>query len=138
MVLLLAAAILAPVPADAKLLPRLVAPPDGYSYFGFTFALFDSNELVWGAARPFAERIQELAGKTPTFLNVGPRGRTPTSPASPVPLSNWEWMGRVLARGPSGRPLKPRRSVALSGRPAELLLDRLERLFRHEPRPDGT
>jgi beta-mannanase len=54
-------------------------PPDGQSYFGFTFKLWDtvplSDNAVWGDVRPFAERIcdsvnTELAGKTPTIIKV--------------------------------------------------------------------
>jgi hypothetical protein len=54
---------------------RLLPPPDGKAYFGFTFRLWDTSDPVWGDARPFSERIRdsiqyELAGKTPTFLTV--------------------------------------------------------------------
>jgi PASTA domain/Glycosyl hydrolase family 26 len=56
-------------------LNRLLPPPDGQAYFGFTFRLWDSTDPAVGDSRPFDQRIQdsiqkELAGKTPTFLNV--------------------------------------------------------------------
>lgn len=54
---------------------RLLPPPDGQAYFGFTYRLWDSTDPAYGDVRPFAQRIQdsienELAGKTPTFLTV--------------------------------------------------------------------
>lgn|SRR5262245_17412951 len=64
-------------------LTRLLPPPDGQAYFGFTFRLWDSTDPAVGDSRPFDERIQdsiqnELAGKTPTFLNVwAGRGSAP-------------------------------------------------------------
>jgi hypothetical protein len=57
------------------LLHRLAAPPDGQTYFGLTFRLWDSTDPLWGDTRPFKTRItdsieHELAGKRPTFLTV--------------------------------------------------------------------
>lgn len=54
---------------------RLLPPPDGQAYFGFTYRLWDSSDPLQGDSRPFAQRIQdsiqnELAGRPPTFLNV--------------------------------------------------------------------
>jgi hypothetical protein len=62
-------------PAQGGRVVRLLPPPDGKTYFGFTFRLWDTGDPVWGDARPFPERIRdsiqrELAGKTPTFLTV--------------------------------------------------------------------
>jgi beta-mannanase len=62
-------------PASASQLTRLVVPPDGETYFGFSYRLWDSSDPGWGDTRPFSARIadsiqNELAGKTPTFLNV--------------------------------------------------------------------
>src|SRR5215471_18429640 len=56
-------------------LTRLLPPPDGQSYFGFTYRLWDSSDPAVGDSRPFDQRIQdsiqnELGGKTPTFLTV--------------------------------------------------------------------
>ena len=48
-VLLLAA------PAHAGLI-RLLAPPDGQTYFGFTFRLWDTTDQAWGDTRPFDTR----------------------------------------------------------------------------------
>ena len=60
-----------PARSAAGGLTRLLPPPDGKAYFGFTFRLWDSSDPVYGDSRPFAARIQdsiqtELAGKTPT------------------------------------------------------------------------
>jgi hypothetical protein len=57
------------------LLNRPAPPPDGQTYFGFTFRLWDSTDPLWGDTRPFKTRIadsiqNELAGKRPTFLTV--------------------------------------------------------------------
>ena len=54
---------------------RLVPPPDGQSYFGFTFRLWDTTDPAWGDIRPFRERIDdairnELGSKKPTLLTV--------------------------------------------------------------------
>jgi Glycosyl hydrolase family 26/PASTA domain len=74
---------------------QLLPPPDGQAYFGFTFRLWDSSDPVVGDSRPFAQRIQdsitnELAGKTPTFLNVW------AGWGDHVPFSNWEnWVSEV-------------------------------------------
>lgn len=70
-------------------LSRLVLPADGRSHFGFTFLLFDSSDPVWGDTRPFDERIRdsiqmELAGKTPTFLNVWAPWQHPDLPGKPL------------------------------------------------------
>jgi hypothetical protein len=56
-------------------LTNLVPPPNGQSYFGFTFRLWDSADPSWGDTRPFELRIEdalanELAGKRPTLLTV--------------------------------------------------------------------
>jgi hypothetical protein len=56
-------------------LTRLLPPPEGQAYFGFTFRLFETSDPVWGDARSFSDRIRdsiqvELAGKTPTFLSI--------------------------------------------------------------------
>src|SRR5436190_17036740 len=72
---------------------RLLPPPDGQAYFGFTFRLWDTGDPVWGDARPFADRIRdsiqvELAGKTPTFLTVWAAWQKPDEPGKPlVPFS---------------------------------------------------
>jgi hypothetical protein len=87
-------------------------PPDGQSYFGFTFKLWDeappSANAVWGDSRPFAERIcdsvhNELAGKTPTIIKVQVAWNRPFSEAkseikkihavlgpSVVPMLEWQ------------------------------------------------
>jgi hypothetical protein len=74
-VLLAATAAPGDASSDETQVTKLVPPADGRAHFGFTFLLFDSTEPVWGDSRPFDERIRdsiesELAGKTPTFLNV--------------------------------------------------------------------
>lgn len=61
--------------ASASVLTRLLPPPDGKAYFGFTIRLWDSTDPAVGDSRQFDQRIQdsiqnELAGKTPTFLTV--------------------------------------------------------------------
>lgn len=72
---------------------RLVAPPDGQAYFGFTFRLFDTTDPLWGDTRPFDERIRdlidtELASKAPTFLSVWAAWQKPDLPKKPlVPFS---------------------------------------------------
>lgn len=56
-------------------------PPDGYSYFGFSYRLWGDegttveDRTIWGDTRPFGERIctsieDELGGKMPTLLTV--------------------------------------------------------------------
>jgi len=75
-------------------LTRLVPPPDGKAYFGFTFRLWDTSDPAQGDARPFADRIRdsiqfELAGKTPTFLTVWAPWQNPGQSGKPlVPFSN--------------------------------------------------
>ena len=61
--------------SDAPSVDRLLPPPEGKAYFGFTFRLYDTSDPAQGDARPFSDRIHdaiqyELAGKTPTFLAV--------------------------------------------------------------------
>jgi hypothetical protein len=75
------AAIAVPAARGAGL-TRLAPPPDGQTYFGFTFRLWDSNDPAWGDTRSFPERIadsiqNELAGKRPTLLNVWSAWPTP-------------------------------------------------------------
>jgi hypothetical protein len=96
-VALLAAAVTSSTPArsagESGGLTRLLAPPDGQAYFGFTFRVWDTGDPVWGDARPFADRIRdsiqvELAGKTPTFLTVWAPWQKPDEPGKPlVPFS---------------------------------------------------
>jgi len=83
-------------------LTRLLPPPDGQSYFGFTFRLWDSSDPAVGDSRPFAQRIQdsitnELAGKTPTFLNVYAGWQDHANDGSQlIPFSNSEnWISEV-------------------------------------------
>jgi hypothetical protein len=51
--------------ADARtdsatgVLTRLVPPPDGEAYFGFTFRLRDSTDPAVGDSRSFDQRIQD-------------------------------------------------------------------------------
>jgi hypothetical protein len=74
-------------------LPRLVPPPDGFAHFGFTYRLWESSDPQVGDSRPFADRIrasiaEELAGKTPTFLNVWAGWQQPDLSGKPfVPFS---------------------------------------------------
>lgn len=74
-------------------LSRLVPPPDGQSYFGLTFRLWDTDDPAWGDVRPFTERIDdamrtELASKKPTLLNVWAAWQAPDEPGKPlVPFS---------------------------------------------------
>ena len=73
-------------------LTRLLPPPDGKAYFGFTFRLYDTSDPVQGDARPFSNRIHdaiqyELAGKTPTFLAVWAPWAVP-GPEPTVPFSH--------------------------------------------------
>jgi hypothetical protein len=76
-------------------LTRLLPPPDGQCYFGFTFRTWDTNDPSWGDTRPFAERIQdsianELAGRTPAFLTVWATWQFPDQGGKPlVPFSSW-------------------------------------------------
>jgi hypothetical protein len=47
---------------------RLLPPPDGQAYFGFTFRLWDTSDPEYGDSRQFDERIRdsvanELAGR---------------------------------------------------------------------------
>jgi hypothetical protein len=53
--------------------PARFEPPDGYSYFGFMYRLWESDDPAWGDTRVFSDRICdavdiELAGKTPATL----------------------------------------------------------------------
>ena len=81
------------VPAHAGL-TRLLAPPDGRSYFGFTFRLWDTTDQAWGDTRPFDTRIHdsitnELDGKAPTFLTVYAAWQHPDQAGKPlVPFSD--------------------------------------------------
>jgi hypothetical protein len=81
-----------------------VPPPDGKAYFGFTFRLWDSSDPEQGDSRPFGERIRdsiqfELAGKTPTFLNVWAAWQDPNAPGKPLlPFSSSSnWISEVRA-----------------------------------------
>lgn len=90
----LLAALAPAVPASERAsrsttLTRFVAPPDGQTYFGLTFLLFDTNDPIWGDTRPFAVRIQdsirnELAGKTPAFIKVWTPWQRPDQPGKPL------------------------------------------------------
>ena len=87
--LVLVAAFARPAQPDTALVSRVVPPPTGSSYFGFTYLLFDSADPVWGDSRPFTERVQdaiqyELAGKTPTFLTVWTPWQHPDAPGEPM------------------------------------------------------
>jgi Glycosyl hydrolase family 26/PASTA domain len=82
-----------PTRSAAAGLARLLPPPDGKAYFGFTFRLWDTPDPAEGDSRPFAERIRdsikfELAGKTPTFLNVW-AGWQANNSQQLLPFSNW-------------------------------------------------
>jgi hypothetical protein len=73
-------------------LTRLTVPPNGETYFGFTYRLWDSSDPGWGDVRPFAQRIAdsiatELGGKTPTFLTVW-AGWQPDPRGPLVPFGN--------------------------------------------------
>jgi hypothetical protein len=87
------AALVLALPARAGL-TRLLAPPDGQSYFGFTFRLWDTSDQAWGDTRSFDVRIRdsivhELAGKTPTFLTVWAAWQAPDRAGKPfVPFGN--------------------------------------------------
>jgi hypothetical protein len=91
-------------------LTRLVPPPDGEAYFGFTFRLWDSTDPAYGDSRPFDQRIQdsiqnELAGKTPTFLNVWAGWQQQGNFGYRLlPLSTWDsWISEVRGiTGPHG------------------------------------
>src|SRR5262249_21356888 len=89
-------------------LKRLRPPPDRQAYFGFTFRLWESTDPAVGDSRPFDQRIQdsiqnELAGKTPTFLNVWAGWQDHANDGSQLlPFSNWNsWISEV--RGITGR-----------------------------------
>jgi hypothetical protein len=77
----------------ARALTRLLPPPDGKAYFGFTFRLWDTTDPAQGDSRPFSDRIRdsiqfELAGKTPTFLKVYAAWQNPDQSGKPlVPFS---------------------------------------------------
>jgi Glycosyl hydrolase family 26 len=74
---------------------RLLPPPDGQAYFGFTVRTWDSSDPAWGDTRPFAERMRdsietELAQKRPTFLRVWADWQASDQPGQPmVPFSTW-------------------------------------------------
>jgi PASTA domain-containing protein/glycosyl hydrolase family 26 len=93
--------------AAAGVFTRLLPPPDGKTYFGFTFRLWDSTDPAVGDSRPFDQRIHdsiqnELAGKTPTFLNVWAGWQDPANHGNQLlPFSNWSsWVSEV--RGITG------------------------------------
>jgi hypothetical protein len=98
LVALLVAAVTASTPAysagKSGGLTRLLPPPNGKTYFGFTFRLWDTSDPAQGDARPFVDRIHdsiqfELAGKTPTFLTVWAAWQNPNAPGKPlVPFNN--------------------------------------------------
>jgi PASTA domain-containing protein/glycosyl hydrolase family 26 len=75
-------------------LARLLPPPDGKAYFGFTFRLWDTSDPAQGDARPSPARIRdsiqyELAGKAPTFLTVWAPWQYPDESGKPlVPFSD--------------------------------------------------
>jgi hypothetical protein len=75
-------------------LTRLLPPPDGKAYFGFTFRLWDTSDPVWGDSRPYAERVadsikNELGGKRPTFMPVWATWQRPDEAGKPlVPFGN--------------------------------------------------
>ena len=74
---------------------RLLPPPDGQAYFGFTVRTWETNDPAWGDTRGFAERMQdsietELAHKTPTFLRVWADWQASDQPGQPmVPFGTW-------------------------------------------------
>jgi hypothetical protein len=80
--------------APSATLTRPLPPSDGRAYFGCTYALFDTDDPVWGDDRPFAERIAdsirvELAGKTPAFIKVWAPWQHPDLAGKPyVPFSD--------------------------------------------------
>lgn len=78
-----------PGAASATSSARLLPPPDGQSYFGFTFRLWDTKDPAWGDSRPFSERIDEsirseLASKRPTLLTVWAGWQAPDDPGKPL------------------------------------------------------
>jgi Glycosyl hydrolase family 26/PASTA domain len=98
LVVLATAAVTASTPARSAGgsggLTRLLPPPDGQAYFGFTFRIWETSDPAWGDARAFSDRIRdsiqfELAGKTPTFLTVWAPWQYPDQSGKPlVPFSN--------------------------------------------------
>ena len=78
----------------ASTLDRLVPPPDGQAYFGFTYRIEDLTDPVYGDSRPFEMRIREsiqneLAGKTPTFIKVWTPWQNPGVAGKPfIPFSD--------------------------------------------------
>ena len=85
-------------PSSAGGLTRLLPPPDGEAYFGFTVRWWDSSDPADGDSRPFGERVRdsieyELAGKTPTFLTVWAAWQDPNASGKPLlpfsKLSGW-------------------------------------------------
>jgi hypothetical protein len=91
-----------PTRSAAGGLTRLLPPPDGKAYFGFSFRLWDSSDPAVGDSRPFDQRIQdsitnELAGKTPTFLNVWAGWQQQANDGKRLlPFSNWDnWISEV-------------------------------------------
>jgi hypothetical protein len=78
-----------PARIAASSLTRLLPPPNGKAYFGFTFRLWDSSDPAQGDSRSFPDRIHdsiqfELAGKTPTFLTVWAPWQNPDQPSKPL------------------------------------------------------
>jgi hypothetical protein len=73
-------------------------PPEGETYFGFVYRLFDppsaEKAAAWGDTRPFSERIAEsikleLAGKAPATIRVHAPWQRDDRPGSPmVPFSS--------------------------------------------------
>jgi len=89
-------------------LTRLVVPPDGKVYFGLTFRPWDTTDPAWGDTRPYEERIRdaitnELAGKTPTFLNVWAGWQASDQPGQPmVPFHGFPYENAVKERAVTG------------------------------------
>src|SRR5262249_20124297 len=95
------------IDSAAGSLTRLRPPPDGQAYFGFTFRIWESTDPPVGDSSPFDQRIQdsiqnELAGKTPTFLNVWAGWQDHANDGSQLlPFSHWKsWISEV--RGITG------------------------------------
>jgi hypothetical protein len=66
-------------------------PPDGQSYFGFTYRLWEADASE-GDVRPFAERIcdsvkVELGGKTPTIIKVYAEWNSPLGQLQPFSVA---------------------------------------------------
>ena len=79
---------------SAVTLRKLAPPADGHAYFGITFRLFDTSDLLWGTSVRFDERIHdsianELAGKTPMFIKVWSEWQHAGRPCKPfVPFAD--------------------------------------------------